>query len=97
VRQAPLITAAELKEIEAGEREAIMLAEDIHADLVLLDDLHARQLAKNRGLRVIGKLGVLADAARSGLIDFSTAIDDLKLTNFRVSDILLNELLDELK
>jgi predicted nucleic acid-binding protein len=46
--------SVEMKEIEAGEREAILLAEHLKADLVLLDDLRARQIAKTRGLNVVG-------------------------------------------
>ena len=45
--------SVEMKEIEAGEREAILLAEHLKADLVLLDDLRARQIAKTRGLNVV--------------------------------------------
>jgi predicted nucleic acid-binding protein len=41
----------EMQQIEAGEREAILLAEQLKADLVLLDDLRARQIAQTRGLR----------------------------------------------
>ena len=51
----------------AGEREALSLGLEGHADRVILDDLPARRLAHALGLRVIGTLGVLLAAKRRGL------------------------------
>ena len=42
-----------------GEQEAITLAEKIGANLIILDERDARQMAWQRGLNVIGLLGVL--------------------------------------
>src|SRR5437870_12404747 len=39
-----------------GEREAITLAQELQADLILLDDGNARRAAQARGLRVTGTL-----------------------------------------
>ena len=52
-----------------GEREAIALAIELRADLIILDDLPARRVAKEAGLNVIGAVGVLLGAKRVGLID----------------------------
>jgi predicted nucleic acid-binding protein len=49
----------------AGEREAIALAEELKAGL-LLDDGKARREARRRGLAVTGTLAVLAAAAENG-------------------------------
>lgn len=95
VQEVPLATDIEMEQIEAGEREAILLAEHLKADLVLLDDLRARRIAKARGLSVVGTLGILGDASQRGLIDLHVTIDALKETNFRVSDKLIESLLDE--
>jgi predicted nucleic acid-binding protein len=54
----------------AGEREALSLAQELHADLVLLDDLEARVEAERCGLAVMGTLRVLELAAERGLLDF---------------------------
>jgi predicted nucleic acid-binding protein len=94
VREVSLTTDVDIEQIEAGEREAILLAEYLSADLVLLDDLRARQVAKTRGLSVVGTLGILADASRRGLIDIHDTIAALRETNFRVSDKLIESLLD---
>ena len=94
VREAPPVIAGEMEEIQIGEREAISLAQAIRSDYVLLDDRRARQIARNRGLAVVGTLGILIGAAEKGLINLKDAIDDLKKTNFRASPELLESLLN---
>ena len=42
-----------------GELSAILLAKEIHANAVLLDDYNARKLAKAEGLQVLGSVGLL--------------------------------------
>ena len=51
-----------------GEWEAILLAEQTRADLLLMDEKPGRRIAEGRGLQVIGVLGVLVQAKRQGLI-----------------------------
>jgi predicted nucleic acid-binding protein len=96
VQPAPPAIAGEMQEIQIGERQAISLARAIRADLVLLDDRRARQIAKHRGVNVVGTLGILMGAAEpeQGLTNLSEAIDDLKQTNFRASPELLESLLN---
>jgi predicted nucleic acid-binding protein len=43
----------------AGERSAILLAESLPADLVLLDEWKARRIAREAGLTITGCLAVL--------------------------------------
>ncbi|MEQ9622019.1 DUF3368 domain-containing protein [Coleofasciculus chthonoplastes] len=83
----------ELIELDLGEQEAITLAEKIGANLIILDDRDARQMALQRGLNVIGLLGVLGVAAQRKLITFSVAIERLQQTTFRASPILIETLL----
>jgi predicted nucleic acid-binding protein len=54
---------AALAHLDPGEQEAILLAEELRADLLLMDDREGRQEAERRALRVIGTLGVLERAA----------------------------------
>ncbi|MGA3240394.1 MAG: DUF3368 domain-containing protein [Bryobacteraceae bacterium] len=49
-----------------GEVSAILLARELRADLVLLDDLGARLLAQKQGLRVQGSIAVLEACYRRG-------------------------------
>lgn len=79
----------------AGEREAIQLAQELGADLILLDDGKARRAAVARGLAVTGTLAVLASAAARDLIDLPTTLTRLQQTNFRVAASLIQLLLDE--
>ena len=59
-------------ELHSGEAEALALAASLPADLLLVDELDARQLARLRGVPTQGLLGVLVEAKRRGLL-FSVA------------------------
>ncbi len=85
---------AELSQLDAGERAAIALAEQIKANLVILDERVARKVAMERGLRVIGLLGILGAAADRGLVNFAAMIDRLRQTNFWASPQLIQLLLE---
>jgi predicted nucleic acid-binding protein len=84
-----------LDRLHKGESEAVMLAEQLGADLIVLDDKAAREVAAQRGLKVIGLLGILAEGAHRGLIHLPTAVDHLRQTTFRASPRILKRLLDQ--
>jgi uncharacterized protein len=52
--------------LHAGEAEAIALAADLNADMVLIDEQEGRELALEAGLSITGVLGILLKAKRSG-------------------------------
>lgn len=54
--------------LDRGEAEAIVLAEEVGAGAVVVDELAARTVATERGLHVIGTLGVLLAAKQHGLV-----------------------------
>jgi predicted nucleic acid-binding protein len=83
-----------LSQLDAGERAAIALAEQIKAHLVILDERTARKVAMERGLRVIGLLGILGAAADRELVNFAVMIDRLRQTNFWASPQLIQLLLE---
>ncbi len=97
VRKTNLIADASLDVLDAGEREAILLAQELSADLLLVDDKQARQAALSLHLAITGTIGVLDQAARRNLIDLRNAIDELQKTNFHISKDLIRELLKENK
>ena len=51
-----------------GEAEAIVLAQEAGADLLLMDERIGRQTAKHFGLSPVGVIGVLVEAKLRGLI-----------------------------
>ena len=54
--------------LDQGESEAITLALELPASLLLVDELAARKIARQHGLAITGVVGVLIDAKDSGLI-----------------------------
>src|ERR1044072_2542168 len=79
----------------AGERDAILVAQELGANLILMDDRKGRQAAIKRGLAVSGTLAVLVTAARHDLIDPPIVIRQLLQTSFRAPAKLIQSLLDE--
>lgn len=63
-----LLVTALRTELDEGEAETIVLAQELAADLVLMDERRGRAAAGRFGLRVLGVLGVLLEARHSGLI-----------------------------
>jgi predicted nucleic acid-binding protein len=80
-------------DLDEGERDAILLAQELGADELIIDDLPGRKEAERRHLHFIGTLGVLRAASKRGLLDFKTAINALRRTNFHVSQELLDRLI----
>jgi predicted nucleic acid-binding protein len=93
VRQTVLIPDASLDTLDAGEKEAILLAQELLADLLLVDDGQARLAATNLGIKITGTLGILDRAAQEKLINLPETLDALQKTSFHVSDDLIQKLL----
>jgi predicted nucleic acid-binding protein len=81
--------------LDEGETAAIILAESLHADLLLIDERRGYRVAKERGLRGTGTFGVLDLAATRGLLDFKQAIERLRSTTFRSPEAMLAALLEK--
>jgi len=80
--------------LDPGERDAILLALERGAGLVLIDEAEGRREAEQHHLRVAGTLAVLEQAAQRALIDLPTAMERLRQTNFRLTSNLSRQLLD---
>jgi len=76
-----------------GETAAIALAESIRADLLLIDEREGFRVAKSKGIRVTGTLGILDLAAERGLVDFADAMGKLEATSFRRPEVIVRALL----
>jgi predicted nucleic acid-binding protein len=85
------------RDLGEGEAEAIALAVELQADLLIVDDLLARQAARNFGLMFVGTVGVLLEARQKGLLpEIKPALDDLiDLAGFRLSGQLYARVLRE--
>lgn len=82
-----------LDRLDIGEREAIALAQQLRADLILMDDREGVIAARSIGLTVTGTLGILDLAAQKRLIDIAQIVNQLRRTNFRCRPELYDALL----
>ncbi|MBL8294867.1 MAG: DUF3368 domain-containing protein [Bryobacterales bacterium] len=93
VHRADITDDGELESLGAGEREAILLALSIRADMLLIDERKGANIALKKGFEVMGTLGILDRAAERGLLDLRDALERLKATTFRYREEMLNALL----
>ncbi|XHX81179.1 MAG: DUF3368 domain-containing protein [Stenomitos frigidus ULC029] len=96
VQTVPIIDTT-LSSLDPGEQAAITLAQTLPADLLIIDERLGRQIAEDRGIAIIGTLGILDDAADQGLISLAEVIAQLQQTNFRVSRRIIQALLNKPK
>jgi len=84
--------------LDYGEAEVIVLAQEIKADLLLLDNKEPRLFAKHLGFNVIGTVGVLILAYKKGFLkDPVEKIFELREKGFYISDRLLKEIIKRLQ
>lgn len=79
-----------------GEREAIVLAQELGAVLVV-DDPGARDTAARHGIPFLGSLGILREAKLQGIIAaVKPHLDALRQHHFRLSDTLYQTFLQQI-
>ena len=87
-------TAAVHTELDEGEAEALALANEHDAHLVLLDEKRGRQKAKKIGLMTKGTVGVLLEAKEEGLIDvIKPFLIQLQANGMHLSELLIKDAL----
>ena len=81
-------------DLDKGEAEAIVLATEIGADLIILDETLGRFHAKHAGLKVTGTLGILLKAKQLGFVsELKSLLLELRIKGIWLSDHLIEEML----
>ena len=84
--------------LDDGEAEAITLAIEEKADLILLDDYDAREVARKYGLNITVVIGILLKAKYMKKIRrVKPYLENLRETGFWMNDDLFLKILKELK
>lgn len=85
------------QELDRGEAEAIALAFEVKADLLIIDERLGREMARHLGLKHMGIIGVLIEAKHKGLISqIKPNLDALSsAAGFHLSKALYNRVLKD--
>ncbi|MGB5593734.1 MAG: DUF3368 domain-containing protein [Crocosphaera sp.] len=85
------------RELDQGEAEAIALAIELKADLVLLDERDGRKIARSLGLNITGVLGIILRGWQQGNLSSVKAIlNQLRtLAHFHIAPHLEEQILKE--
>lgn len=83
--------------LDLGESEAFVLTDKIKADLVLVDEAHARKIARTIGFNIMGTIGILTESFKNGFIsadELQSAVEIFRTSGRFISEDLLKKLLD---
>ena len=86
--------------LDKGESEAIILSDICHADLLLMDEVKGRQVAKQMGLHLMGTVGMLRVAYEEKLLSYEDIIECiqvLRVNGRHISDKLFRQLLESIR
>lgn len=82
--------------LDAGESEAIILSDSTSAELLLMDEVKGRQVARQMGIKIMGTIGMLLIAYKENYLskdEIYNCIDILKTTGRHISESLYQQLI----
>ncbi len=87
-----------LDELDLGEAETIILARELGADWVLMDEKKGRRKLSQLGVSKIGTIGILLKAKETGLLtQIHPELEKLRKQGFSISQKVINAVLEEAK
>lgn len=85
-----------LDELDLGEAETIVLARELNADWVLMDERKGRRKLDQLGVKKVGTLGILLKAKQLGLLPtIKSSVEALHQQGFSLSQIVIDAVLEQ--
>lgn len=82
--------------MDDGESEAIILADELQSDVLIIDERRGRKVAQNLGITITGMVGILVQAHSENMIseeEVKICFEHLKNSGIRLSDSLIQDAL----
>ena len=96
VKNRDLVTFLKIS-LDDGEAEAIALAQETDADLLLMDDGEGRRIAESVGIEFTGTVGLLLRYYQGSYQDTKETLDELLAQGFRLSQNVYLKILEQIK